>query len=91
MILTYSPSLKGRGYEATGKKKMKTLITAAELELFLEHYFFNELDAGCRSDETRLYQHIQGKIDLLPEIQSTYKFDEAKTKDLIHHAHEQTR
>ena len=70
---------------------MKPIISDVFLEIFLESYFFDELDAGCRSHETRLYQHIQGKIDLLPEIQSTFKFDEATAKSLIHHAHEQTR
>jgi hypothetical protein len=70
---------------------MKTIISDVFLDIFLEVYFFDELDAGRRLHETRLYQHIEGKIDLIPEIQSVYKFDEATAKNLIHHAYEQIR
>ncbi|MES2309324.1 MAG: hypothetical protein V4507_10750 [Verrucomicrobiota bacterium] len=70
---------------------MKTNFEDSLLESFLEEYFFQELDQNITSKETRLYRHLSGKIDLLPEIQKKFSFDQMMAKSLIEHAHQQTK
>jgi len=70
---------------------MKTMIDDKLLENFLEEYFYSFLDQDVFTDETPLRKHVSGNKNLLPEIQIKYAIDEATARNLIEHAHEQTR